>query len=389
MDKVIYKELTIDKKQSELGGVKNRSTELDYMKGILIILVVLGHIHTPLSCWIYQFHIPVFFMISGFLWNTKHSNDIDSMKHYIIGKLKRLYIPFVLLNVVFILLNNFFLRIGFITDDPNFLDLTRSYLIAQTTSQHMDCLSMITGIANALVFSAGYARLSGVTWFLSSLFMVCVGHLLWEYIITKLLKRNKIGRFVVLFFSLTLCLTFCIIIENYSIGLPGIIKRFFGCYAAYLCGVIFRELDIIKFCNPKSGVIAFIVTVVLFLIPVNTSVELSKNIIGNPFFFLVLCCSGFVFCIELARLLCSYKIKAFEICGKESMAIFLLHPISFKIVTYIYLLVFGRPMVLLAAYFALDGECLLLPLFYLLTGVFVPLACNRCYSDIKEKIKFL
>ena len=99
------------------------------MKGILIILVVLGHIHTPFTSWIYLFHIPVFFMISGFCWKTKYSVDIKSMKTYVIGKLKRLYVPSVIVNVLFILLNNLFLRIGFYTADNTFIDLTNSYLI--------------------------------------------------------------------------------------------------------------------------------------------------------------------------------------------------------------------------------------------------------------------
>lgn len=122
------------------------------MKGILIILVVLGHIHTPFTAWIYQFHIPVFFMISGFCWKTKHANSMESMKQYVIGKLKRLYVPFVILNVSFILLNNFFLHIGFITNDNTFLDLTSSYFLVQKTYEQMDALTMIIGVVNALFF---------------------------------------------------------------------------------------------------------------------------------------------------------------------------------------------------------------------------------------------
>ncbi|CAN5445547.1 acyltransferase family protein [soil metagenome] len=40
---------------------------LDVAKGILIILVVLGHTHLPFSIYIYWFHLPAFFIISGLL----------------------------------------------------------------------------------------------------------------------------------------------------------------------------------------------------------------------------------------------------------------------------------------------------------------------------------
>jgi len=224
----------------------------------------------------------------------------------------------------------------------------------------------------------------GVTWFLSSLFMVCVFHMVLEYVISKLLI-NK--RTIVLISALVFCITTCFLIHHIGISIPGIIKRLFGCYAAYICGVLCREYSILKFSNPKSGVIAFIITVVLVLLPVDTSVELSRSRIGNPFLFVVLCFSGFVFCYELARLLARTRIKPIEICGKESMAIFLFHPISFKIVTFLYLILFGRPMILLAAYPALDDENPILPVFYLFVGVMVPLVCNKYYTDIKDKIK--
>lgn len=363
------------------GG--GRNSELDYMKGILIILVVWGHIHTPFTNWIYLFHIPVFFMISGFCWKTKHINNIESIKHYVVGKLIRLYIPFVILNAFFILLNNFFLRIGFYTEDVTFLNLTSSYQIVQRISEQMDARTMIIGVINALFFSGGYSQLCGVTWFLSSLFMVCIVHMLLELVISKQLNK----RTVFLFLALVLCLICCFLIKYYGISFPGIIKRFFGCYVAYLCGVLFREFNCLKFCNPISGVIAFIITVIVVLFPVDTSIDLSKSMIGNPLLFIILCLSGFVFCYELARLLACLKINPVKICGKESMAIFLLHPISFKIVTFFYLLIFGRPMILLAAYLALDGECPLLPMFYIIVGVFVPLVCNKYYSVIKDKVK--
>lgn len=55
---------------------KNRIIELDFYKGIAILLVVLGHSISrgvanhyldPVMLWIYSFHMPLFFFISGYL----------------------------------------------------------------------------------------------------------------------------------------------------------------------------------------------------------------------------------------------------------------------------------------------------------------------------------
>ena len=43
---------------------------LDYTKGFGILLVILGHIYdasNPIKIWLYSFHMPLFFIISGFL----------------------------------------------------------------------------------------------------------------------------------------------------------------------------------------------------------------------------------------------------------------------------------------------------------------------------------
>ena len=59
------------------------------LKGFAIILVVLGHISSPLSSFIYSFHMPLFFIVSGFFLNP-----INQFKSEIIKFFKRLFKPF-------------------------------------------------------------------------------------------------------------------------------------------------------------------------------------------------------------------------------------------------------------------------------------------------------
>lgn len=65
-----------DNKQEVMNEERNRIVELDFFKGIAILLVVLGHsisrsvadhYSDPVLLWIYSFHMPLFFFISGYL----------------------------------------------------------------------------------------------------------------------------------------------------------------------------------------------------------------------------------------------------------------------------------------------------------------------------------
>lgn len=42
---------------------------IDFIKGICIFLMVLGHTRSPFTSFIYLFHMAVFFMVTGYLWN--------------------------------------------------------------------------------------------------------------------------------------------------------------------------------------------------------------------------------------------------------------------------------------------------------------------------------
>lgn len=51
-----------------MRDLSQRDSSIDIARGISIFLVVWGHANLPLSSLIYTFHIPVFFIISGFVY---------------------------------------------------------------------------------------------------------------------------------------------------------------------------------------------------------------------------------------------------------------------------------------------------------------------------------
>lgn len=85
---------------------KKRNSIFDIAKGITILLIVLGHIrgtNTPAALnnaisFVYYFHVAVFFVISGFF-----SSPQRDWKNYITKKAKRLVIPYLITNVILLI----------------------------------------------------------------------------------------------------------------------------------------------------------------------------------------------------------------------------------------------------------------------------------------------
>ena len=66
---------------------------MDWAKTIAITLVVFGHILMPFSKWIFSFHMPFFFMLSGFLQKKRTVRDVA------VNSCKSLLLPYVIYNV--------------------------------------------------------------------------------------------------------------------------------------------------------------------------------------------------------------------------------------------------------------------------------------------------
>jgi len=77
---------------------RKRNTQIDIFKGICIILMVMGHAWAPFTTYIYLFHIPAFFVASGY---TYRSGKDDYFK-WIGKKAIGLLVPFLIVNFIFI-----------------------------------------------------------------------------------------------------------------------------------------------------------------------------------------------------------------------------------------------------------------------------------------------
>lgn len=83
--------------------MKTRIFYRDNTKGIAILLVVLGHIlpmnTDPISVWIYSFHMPVFYIITGILHSGKDYSE-GKLSTYAIKKAQNTLYPYVTFSIL-------------------------------------------------------------------------------------------------------------------------------------------------------------------------------------------------------------------------------------------------------------------------------------------------
>lgn len=96
---------------------KTRLTYIDIARGIAILLVVIGHMNQfyrnnldisnpQMLSFIYTFHMPLFFIISGMLFSEKSFKDVSFTK-FLIKKIKTLIVPYLFLDITGGLFNVF------------------------------------------------------------------------------------------------------------------------------------------------------------------------------------------------------------------------------------------------------------------------------------------
>lgn len=129
-----------------------RNEFIDNLKGLAILFMVIGHSGCPelMFYYIYLFHMPLFFFISGYLFKD---NYIDTPLKFVARKLKSCYIPFVKYSLFFLLIHELLVPLGF----------TEHY----TLSNYVRQLFLIVSFSGTEVFLGPY-------WFLIYLFFASV-----------------------------------------------------------------------------------------------------------------------------------------------------------------------------------------------------------------------
>lgn len=129
----------------------NKIREIDFIKFIAMIMIVSGHAGVAVIKGIPPVHVGLFFMCSGFLLKE----DL-SFKDLLIRNIRKLYMPFIGFQIVFILFHNVLQKDGWIYTVPQhyYLVLEHTFLM-DVTEPHLGPLWFLTALNLAIILWGG------------------------------------------------------------------------------------------------------------------------------------------------------------------------------------------------------------------------------------------
>lgn len=160
-------------------AAKQRIDYIDLMKGIVILLVVIGHSHLPLpehlrNMLVYT-RMPLFVFISGLFFSTYGG----SFKQLLVKKANKLIVPYIAFRLLFVLL----------------LPLTNEYF----------SLAMLKSIVYRFLTEGDIYNLNHPLWFLKLLFVLALLGYCAEFLLKKHSKLFRLGVVMAMSFVVFLC----------------------------------------------------------------------------------------------------------------------------------------------------------------------------------------
>lgn len=348
-----------------------RITEIDVIKGIGIILMVVGHSGSPITKWIYLFHMAVFFVASGFCWNEIHATSILNVGNYIKKKICSLYIPYVMVNAVYIFLNNFFVKIGIYS---NVSELSGGIQLID----YIGIKDTIVELIKTIFFLSGnHVQLAGAFWFIRCLFVVNILHCIVAFIGKKTKRRNTIW---ILIFIIN-CILASLVSEGYFQFLRGF-KTTFAVYIAYMIGILLRkyETNLKKVYSIYGFGVSFIVLLIFSSI---ATISISEGKIVNIVFYVIATVCGWIMLYVVSLKLGNTVKNIILLINGSALWIMALHFLAFKIITFTYISVRGLPVYLVASFPVIQCDSRVLWIAYSIVGVLLPTMLYYLYNKIK------
>lgn len=149
--------------------MRNRDNSFDFIKGILIMLVVLGHAlqwQYGEDCWntwlfhfIYSFHMPLFLFVSGIFLKSCLKISFSEM---LVQRFRRLLVPAIIFTAILLI-------IRFISNNNTFTGLWDIYVVCRTY-WYLICLFILTAIYHIFFRGNRFVKTSIISAYLLGLF---------------------------------------------------------------------------------------------------------------------------------------------------------------------------------------------------------------------------
>ena len=218
--------------QKTLNSTNTRDLSLDLMKGIAIIAVIVGHLTTFGRQFIFSFHMPLFFIIAGYLYRRKN------IKTVLKQDFSRLIIPYIA-TAVFIII--FYLIVNKITGKFDYSYWVKAALWGSGSRHHK---SPIYGDYPCI----------GAIWFLLALF--------WCKFLFTVFEIYIKNKYILTLFCITLSLI-AQIIDNKVISLPLAILPGTSALVFYVTGFMLRQYSF--FSNHTPNILEVVLLILLWI----------------------------------------------------------------------------------------------------------------------------
>lgn len=293
---------------------QNRVYWVDLCKGIGIFLVLLEHtLRNDVTMYICAFNMPMFFSLSGIVFNEIKHNDF---KAFVKGRFNQLVIPY-----FFFYLLTYFL----------WLFVERHF-----RSFDLDWWQPIIGMFYASQWH-GFMDHNGILWFLPCLFVVEILNFWILRIRPRYIQPILLFLLLVLGFSIKTNLPWCL--NTACVALP-----FYYLGHSLKKGLLIQSLNQDKFVNKwwVSGMLLICFSLLFFIIEGNcrNAAYMIQGVYGNPVVYEVVAISGILMMVYFGKVLSPKNellfpaLKSLLFLGKNTLVIFALHSFFLRIVRY-------------------------------------------------------
>lgn len=345
-----------------------RNNHIDVVKGIGILLVVMGHAPLGILKFADLFHVPIFFIAAGYCYKDTYAESVEEIRKYIIKKIKGLYVPYVSINIIFLCLHNIFVKWNFYS--PN-MQLVNQYpgnslIDYYSVSEFVKQFILIIGFV-------GGEQLAGAVWFLRVLFEISIIYVIIDYISGKLKSNKLVVNSVV---SVTfLCLGYWLSINE--IKIVGGLHIACSCLIFFHIGVLLKKFN--EWEEKMSWWTFLLSSIILVFHAQRGGISIAINTYASPIWLLSNALLGWIWAWSISNIIQKTKFgNMLRYIGKKSLFILLLHFISFKLVTFIFISVMELPSYILAVFPVLPYG----GIWYVLAGVGMPLMVEKIYSGL-------
>lgn len=361
--------------------MSNKLRDINILKGLGIIAVVLGHVGSPITNIIYMYHMSLFFFISGYLYKDSCEKNLGQ---YIIKKFKSLYIPFVVFELMFLALRNILI-------DLNIYNQSQTIRINGINDIILNLKSIIT-------FNSTDNALLGAVWFLKALFYVSILYAIFNVVYKKVFKNENdyIKSLIILLLTV---LSFDLIATGRNLGIllnpdgRKVLKIFTDLFdsrnliimSIFYMGTLYRKY---KDKVPMNLYLMIICMVSMIYNGRMGGIDIAHYQFVGPIYFIINSLLGIYINLYIAYRMYNLRFNFFivENAGEYSLYIMIFHLLVCKILDLVIINIYKLPVEFTSGY-PVSFYNNYIWVIYTILGTIIPIIIAKLYSGICISIK--